>query len=130
MQRNPVFALVGALLALAGGFWLGRATAPEATEGPAIDAARNIGVAIPTAQLPAFSDGEITLDEVRVAHERFIDCVEEGGVGDGFSSSIDDSGSFEVSWDEQPTPAESQLVGACQIDHLDATRQTFVALSR
>lgn len=86
-------------------------------------------MAIPSGQLPAFSDGEITLDEVRVAHERFVDCVEEGGVG-GFSSSIDDRGSFEVSWDEQPTPAESQLVGACLIGHLDATRQTFVALSR
>ncbi len=118
---------LGMAVAIAAAFSIGRATAPEVGTGPAIDVARRIGVAMPVAQQPAFADGEITIEEVKAAHQRFVDCVERTGPVAAFESSIDDQAMTDISYEPSGTPNGEELVRNCRIEHLHATQYTFLA---
>lgn len=125
IRLGSVLLLVGGL---ATGFLAGRISASEVGGSPAIDVARELGVAIPEAQLPAFSDGIVTFSEVAEAYERFVACV-GGQEAAGFSSSLDQDGSLTMRIEGQDDVLQ-RLVLACQIEHLEATRQVYLTANQ
>ena len=130
-QRRPRWSLVALLLlGISIGFVIGRMSAPTTGASPAIDVAREIGVAIPTVQMSAFSDGEITLRETEQAYSRFIKCVGDQGASAGFSSTLERDGSLTISIQEASDDSLQRLVYRCRIEHLEATRQVYVSSRR
>ncbi len=130
-QRRSRWSLVALLLlGISIGFLTGRLSVPTTGASPAIDTAREIGVAIPEVQMPAFSDGEITLRETEQAYSRFVECVGDQGALAGFFSTLEKDGSLTISIQEVGDDSLQRLVYRCQIEHLEATRQVYVSSRR
>ena len=121
-RRGPlvrVAAIVSvAVIGFGLGIFAGLALADDPVgQSPAIDLARDLGLALTVEQQPAFADGVITEDEVGEAGDRFEACVEAEEVAgfqfdfrgqDGWSTSYSDTGDF-------------QAVEECKIRHLKAS---------
>lgn len=131
-EKNPrpalrwwiVAGVVAAAVFLGLGFALGARFGDGVGSSPAIDIARESGFALPLDQQPAFTDGEITREELEAAGERLTVCVESAGVtgwtltlrDDGFSSSyLSDDG-----W----------MVERCRIQHFNATQFVWQVQNR
>ncbi len=108
-------------------FAAGRLSTPELGAPPALDLAREIGVAIPEVQLPAFSDGQITFQEVTDAVTRFRTCVVSAGHPTGWSATLEQDGSFTISVDDPDGDSLSRAMYTCRIEHLAATQSVYAA---
>lgn len=109
---------VTALAAFGVGLLVGLALADgDVGQPPAIEMAREVGLALPIAQQPAFSDGVITRAEVEAAMERLTDCAESQGVT-GFAADLADEGTdFHM---EYSTGSQS-AVELCRLQQFEAT---------
>lgn len=84
---------------------------------PAIDIAREVGLALPIEQQPAFDDGMITRPEVEDAIERLTACAEEQGVT-GFAAALADEGTdFQMEY----LGGSRSAVELCRLKHFEAT---------
>lgn len=88
----------------------------EQARGPAIELARELGLALPVEQRPAFADGVITTEEVEAAIDRFVACVEAAG-GVGFRVHLGEDGSLSTSLES----GDFDEVNRCRIRHFEAT---------
>jgi hypothetical protein len=111
-----------ALVALAAGgigFLLG-SVMPDGVVGqpPAIDMAREFGLALPIEQQPAFADGVVTRPEVEDAIGRLTACAQAEGVT-GFLAALADEGTdFHM---EYSSSGYGNAVELCQLKHFQAT---------
>ncbi len=126
-RRNVWVSAVLVAAALCLGFIAGRLSAPEEGAPPAIDIAREIGVAIPEVQLSAFSDGQITFEEVTDAVARFRTCVVDAGFPTGWSVTLEQDGSVAFSHDNPEGEGLSRAMFTCRIEHLAATQSVYTA---
>jgi hypothetical protein len=84
---------------------------------PAIDMAREVGLALPIEQQPAFADGVITKPEVEEAIERLTECAEAEGVT-GFLAGLADEGTdFHMEY----SSGNRDAVELCRLKHFQAT---------
>lgn len=111
-------------------FAVGRLSAPEIGAPPALEIAREIGVAIPQVQLSAFSDGQITFQEVTDAFDRFRRCVVNAGFPTGWSAVLQQDGSLTFSTESYGGDALSRAIYGCRIEHVAATRSVYAASRR
>lgn len=111
-----------ALVAFTLGVVTATVTRNDVGRAPAIDVARDLGVALPVEQQPAFTDGKITTDEVKQATERLGSCAAAAGVT-GFKIELTGD-SYTAEWS---LDADTQTVEACQRRHFDATYQVWLA---
>ena len=123
-RRVLQLVLVGALL-LGAGFVAGWMSSADVGAPPAIGIARQLGVALPEPQIPAFADGIITPQEIIAAHDRFSTCVELAGFAEGFSSVLESDGSMRISIATPVDAATYRAVEQCRIEHVAATRDVF-----
>jgi hypothetical protein len=107
---------VTAIVAFGLGAVVGGTRSDDVGSPPAIDLAREVGLALPLDQQPAFSDGEITRAEVERAMERLTACVEAGDVS-GFRIELAEDGSFSSEW----SSGDANTVEMCRLRHFEAT---------
>lgn len=108
------------LVVLAGlvGFFLGVVLADgDVGQPPAIDMAREAGLALPIEQQPAFVDGVITRPEVEEAIERLTTCAEAAGVT-GFVAAVSDEG---TDFHMEHSGGNRNAVELCRLKHFQAT---------
>lgn len=112
---------VTALVSSGVGLVVGMALADgDVGQPPAIEMAREIGLALPVAQQPAFADGVITLAEAEGALERLTDCAESQGVT-GFAADLADEGTdFEMEY-----LGGGNAVELCRSEHFEATYRVW-----
>jgi len=116
-RRRWIAALgVTAVVAFGLGVVVGGTRGDDVGSPPAIDLAREVGLALPLDQQPAFSDGEITRAEVERAMERLTACVEAGGVG-GFRIELAEDGNYSSEW----STSDANTVEMCRRQQFEAT---------
>jgi hypothetical protein len=109
------------------GFVLGLLLADSnAGQPPAIDIAREVGLALPIEQQSAFADGVITRPEVEDAIERLTACAEEGGVT-GFVASLADEG---TGFHLEHLGEMRNVVELCRLKHFEATYMVWAHQER
>lgn len=116
--------LTTAVVSTAFGYAIG-STGGNGAEGrsPAIDVARDMGLALPLDQRPAFADGVITRDDVEEAIERLVDCVEAAG-GIGFRAELGQDGSLAT----ELASGDWHAVESCRMKHFEATYRVWLSL--
>lgn len=123
---TKMFWVVAVVVALIVGFLAGAVLSDGAPgQPPAIEVARDMGMALPLAQHDAFADGVITRGEVEDAMERLRDCAEARDVG-GYTE-LDEAGgvsSFFLSTDD------TRAVESCRLQEFDATYRVWVFSER
>lgn len=107
-----------ALAALGVGFVVGLSLADgDVGQPPAIEMAREAGLALPIVQQPAFADGVITRAEVEAAIQRLSDCAESRGVT-GFTTDLAGEGTdFQMEY----LTGSQNTVELCRLQHFEAT---------
>lgn len=109
------------------GFMLGLLVADRNVgQPPAIDIAREVGLALPIEQQPAFADGVITRPEVESAIERLTACAEEGGVTGFVASLADDGTDFHL----EHSGEMRNVVELCRLKHFEATYMVWTHQER
>lgn len=84
---------------------------------PAIEMAREVGLALPIQQQPAFADGAISRAEIEGAIERLAGCVEARGVT-GFTAALVDEG---TGFHMESLGGSQIAVELCRLEHFEAT---------
>lgn len=123
-SRRPLVSLgLTALLAFSVGLLVGLSLADgDVGQSPAIEMAREVGLALPIAQQPAFADGVITRAEAEDALERLTGCVESQGVT-GFAAALAGEGTdFSMEWRDGSMGGAVEL---CRLEHFEATYRVW-----
>lgn len=117
LRRRAIALIWVGIVAFGLGFVVGSSQGGDVGSPPAIDLAREVGLALPLDQQPAFADGEITRDEVEIALQRLIACADAENVG-GFLAELNEDGDYSFEWSSSDDGGAVQM---CQLQQFDAT---------